>query len=80
MVFSKTNDALPIMILLAKHNANKISEQLFDDEDNISSDIYIKNIDLARKDISNKLMIFWVTEKMAKFRYSVEKGHVWNIP
>ena len=34
----KTDSAWPIMILPAKHNVNKISKQLFDEEDNVSSD------------------------------------------
>ena len=33
-----TDGAWPIMILPAKHKANKISKQLFDEEDDISSD------------------------------------------
>ena len=35
---SETNGALLIMILTAKHNANKNSKQFFDVEDDISSE------------------------------------------
>ena len=35
---SETNGALLIMILTAKHNANKISKHFFDVEDDISSE------------------------------------------
>ena len=44
---------------------------------------WYKNIDLARKHVSNKLIIFWSnrkTKKTVKFHHSVEKGHVWNMP
>ena len=34
----ETNGALLIMILTGKHNANKISKQFFDVEDDISSE------------------------------------------
>ena len=36
----------------------------------------MKNIYLARKDVSNKFMIFGSDRKMAEFRHSEEKGQV----
>ena len=37
-----------------------------------------KNIDLARKDMSNKLMVFKGNREKAKFCCLAEKGHVWK--